>query len=130
MIGDAEAWLFYDGECPFCSTYVRLLRIKEAVGTIHLVDARSGGALVEEVIGAGFDLDEGMALKIGSRIYHGDDCIHALALMSSGSGLFNKINAAIFRSPWRARVIYPLLRACRNATLSLLARRKIADRAG
>jgi predicted DCC family thiol-disulfide oxidoreductase YuxK len=129
MNSNADAWLIYDGECPFCSTYVRLLRIKEAIGAVHLVDARNGGALIDEVIGAGFDLDEGMALKIGNRIYHGDDCIHALALMSSGSGLFNKINAAIFKSPWRSRMIYPLLRACRNMTLSLLARRKIADRA-
>lgn len=125
-----EAWLIYDGDCPFCSRYVALLRLREAVGTVHLIDARDGGPLVAECMARGFDLDEGMALKIGTRIYHGDDCIHALALMSSGVGIFNRLNAAIFRSPRRARLLYPLLRACRNATVRLLGRGTIAKAAG
>lgn len=130
MNENAEAWLIYDGECPFCSAYVRLLRLREAVGTVKLLDARDGGPLVSKIISDGFDLDEGMVLKIGSRIYHGDDCIHALALMSSNVGLFNRITAGIFKSPARARLLYPLLRACRNATLRVLGRRKLADARG
>ena len=130
MDENAEAWLIYDGECPFCSAYVRFLRLREAVGTVKLLDARDGGPLVSKIFSDGFDLDEGMVLKIGARIYHGDDCIHALALMSSGSGLFNRITAGIFKSPVRARLLYPLLRACRNGTLRVLGRRKLADARG
>lgn len=120
-----EAWVVYDGECPFCTAYVRLLRLRESAGRVHLVDARLGGPVVEEIARAGLDLDEGMALKIGGRIYHGDDCIHALALLSGDVGLFNRINAWVFRSPARARVLYPLLRAGRNTALRLLGRRKL-----
>ena len=47
MSSSGEAWLVYDGECPFCSTYVRLLRFRQSVGTVHLIDARDGGPLVE-----------------------------------------------------------------------------------
>lgn len=122
----AEAWLIYDGECPFCSAYVKLLRLREAVGVIHLIDARRGGPLVAEVFATGFDLDDGMALKIGSQIYHGDDCIHALALMSSDAGWFNRFNAMVFASPGRARLLYPLLRVGRNLALRMLGRGKLA----
>ena len=122
-----DAWLVYDGDCPFCSRYVQYLRLREAAGPVRLVNAREGGPLVDELQRAGLDLDEGMVLKVGGRYYHGADCIHALALLSSGSGLFNRINAKVFRSPQLSRVLYPVLRAGRNTVLRLLGRTKIAS---
>ncbi|MCE3247451.1 MAG: hypothetical protein K0R41_1276 [Geminicoccaceae bacterium] len=122
-----DAWLVYDGDCPFCSRYVQYLRLRQAAGPVTLVNAREGGPLVAEMQRAGLDLDEGMVLKLGGRYYHGADCIHALALLSSGSGLFNRINAEVFRSPQLSRVLYPVLRAGRNSVLRLLGRTKIAS---
>ena len=52
------------------------------------------------------------------RIYHGDACIHMLALLSTPSGAFNRINAAVFRSERASRLLYPILRSGRNATLA------------
>lgn len=120
-----ECWLVYDGECPFCSNYVRLLKIKDSVNEFHLINARDGGDLVHDILVAGLNLDEGMVLKIGDRFYHGDDCIHMLALLTSPSTLFNRLNAWVFASPARAKALYPVLRECRNFTLRLLGRRKI-----
>jgi predicted DCC family thiol-disulfide oxidoreductase YuxK len=122
-----DAWLVYDGDCPFCSRYVQYLRLRQAAGPVRLVNAREGGPLVDELQRAGLDLDEGMVLKLGGRYYHGADCIHALSLLSSGSGLFNRINAKVFRSPQLSRVLYPVLRTGRNTVLSLLGRTKIAS---
>jgi hypothetical protein len=48
-----------------------------------------------------------------------------LALLSSRGTLFNRINALVFRSYERARLLYPILRAGRNVTLKILGRRKI-----
>lgn len=122
---EAEAWLVYDGDCPFCSRYVKYMRLRESVGALDLVNARDGGPLVEEIVRAGLDLDEGMVLKLGGRYYHGADCIHALALLSGEADWFNRINAAIFRSPGLSRALYPLLRAGRNTVLRLLGRSRI-----
>lgn len=105
-----------------------MLRLKAAFGAVELVDARSDHPAVRRLVEAGIDLDEGMALIQGDRIYHGDDCIHRLALMSTPSTLFNKLNVAIFRSPTASRVLYPFLRAGRNAALALLGRKKISAR--
>ena len=124
----AVAWLVYDGQCPFCSTYVKYLRVRQSIGAFHLVDARDGGPLVETIRGMGFDLDEGMVLKLGDRYYHGADCIHVLACLSSPRTFFNRVNAVIFRSPVLARTLYPGLRAGRNLVLRLLGRTKIGDR--
>jgi len=123
----AHAWIVYDGECPFCSRYVAMLRLRESLGPIALVNARDGGPEVDEARAAGLDLDEGMVLKVDGRLYHGDDCIHRLALLSTPSGAFNRVNAAIFRSPTASKLLYPVLRTGRNAVLRLLGRRKLAD---
>lgn len=125
MSVSTEAWLIYDGGCPFCSAYVQLFRFREAVGTVHLIDAREGGPLVDELVQSGMDLDEGMVLKMAGRLYHGDDCVHALALMSGDQSFFNRLNAWVFKSPARSRFLYPILRAGRNAALALLGRRKL-----
>lgn len=118
-------WLLYDGECPFCSRYVTLVRLRESIGPIKLADARENPALVAEVTRLGYDVDEGMILKLDGRYYHGADCINMLALLTTPSGVFNRINRAIFRSSAASTLLYPVLRVGRNATLRLLGRRKL-----
>lgn len=122
---EPKAWIIYDGQCPFCSRYVDLVRLRESLGRVELVDARHGGPIVDEVVSAGLDLDDGMVLKMGDRLYHGDECIHMLALLSTPSGAFNRVNGAIFRSRTASRLLYPFLRTGRNATLRLLGRSKM-----
>jgi len=121
------AVVVYDGQCPFCSTYVRLTRLRDAVGPVELVDARLGGPAVDEAVRAGLDLDEGMVLKYGGRLYHGADCLNMLSLLSSRTGLFNRLMAFAFARPGIARRAYPILRAGRNATLKLLGRGRIQE---
>ena len=122
--GGLDNWLVYDGECPFCSAYVQLLRIRENVGPLPLINARDGGPEVREISEAGLDLDEGMVLKISGQMYHGNDCIHALAMLSQPKGLFNHINIWIFRSETRSKFLYPVLRSGRNLFLRVLGRKK------
>lgn len=120
-----QAVLVYDGECPVCSSYVRYVRIRKSAGSLLLVNARDGGPWVDRVLQAGLNLDEGMVLLYGGRSYHAVDCVHMLALLSTGSGMFNRINALIFRRPGVARIAYPILRAGRNLLLRILNRPKL-----
>lgn len=125
---DAEGLVIvYDGECPFCSNYVQVLALREAVGKVQLVDARSEHALVAKLQRDGYDLNEGMAALFGGRVYYGAECVHMLALLSTDSGMFNRINNVVFRSSSLSRVLYPMLRAGRNVTLKLLGRTKISS---
>ncbi|KAA9011069.1 DUF393 domain-containing protein [Sphingobium limneticum] len=38
-----QSIIIYDGECIFCQNYVRFFRLREAIGAVELLDARSGG---------------------------------------------------------------------------------------
>ena len=41
--------IFYDGQCPFCRRYVRLLELRSEIGDIALIDARSDDPRIEAV---------------------------------------------------------------------------------
>src|SRR3984885_1014006 len=120
-----EILLVYDGECPLCTAYSRAARIREQLGTLTLIDARSPSGVKDEMTSRGLDVDQGMALKIDEVLYYGSDAICALSLMSSRSGIFNRLNYWMFRSKVRARLLYPVLRGCRNLLLKVLRRTKI-----
>jgi predicted DCC family thiol-disulfide oxidoreductase YuxK len=120
-----EILLVYDKECPACNSYCRMLRIRESVGHIELVDAREPSEIVDEITASGYDIDQGMVLKMGDALYYGSDAIHMLSLIGSPSGIFNRINYWAFRSKAVSKVVYPVLRFIRNLLLKILGRTRI-----
>jgi predicted DCC family thiol-disulfide oxidoreductase YuxK len=120
-------WLLYDGDCPFCSAYVSYVRLRETVGPVPLLDARAHPERVAEVKARGLDVDTGMVLKLDGRFYHGADCINALALLTTSSGVFNRLNRLMFKSRTVSRFLYPVMRSGRNLTLRLLGRRQLRE---
>ena len=124
-MSESPAYLLYDGECPFCAAYVRYARLREAAGPVALIDAREGGEEARRARRLGYDLDEGMLLHLNGVDHHGADCLNRLALLSTRSGAFNRLNAWAFRRPSVARLAYPVLRAGRGAALRLLGRSPI-----
>ena len=121
----ADIFLVYDRQCPLCEYYCTLSRVRQSAGELVLVDARDGGPLMDEITAAGLDIDDGMVLKVGDRLYYGADAIHALSLLGTRSGVFNRVAFWTFRSRRVARVLYPALRAGRNLVLKLLGRTRI-----
>jgi predicted DCC family thiol-disulfide oxidoreductase YuxK len=121
--GDAsDVQIVFDGECPVCNAYTCNIEMNRSS---QLINARDGGDAVDRLVAAGVDLDEGMAVIIDGKVYHGADAVHIMAINSKDNSLLAKINRAVFRSPTRARLLYPLLRFGRNALLRLLGRKKI-----
>ena len=116
------ALIIYDGDCIFCQNYVRLVRLRETVGNVELVDARSEDPRVRKYQREGYDLNEGMIFVWNGRVYHGSDAVHVLAGLSTEAGWFNKLNCAIFSRRTASRLLYPFLKIGRRITL--LARGK------
>lgn len=115
--------IVYDRDCPFCSRYVQLVRLRENFD-VRLVDARQNPSHADRYRSLGYDLTDGMVVETGGRLYHGADAITILSLLSSRSGFWNRIFANCFRSKTVSRLAYPLLRAGRNLTLMAMGRRR------
>ena len=120
-----EILLVYDKECPACNAYCQIIRIRETVGDLKIIDAREKSEVLDEITELGIDIDQGMVLKMGDQLYYGSDAIHALALISSHSGLLNRINYWIFKSKSVSSWLYPVLRLFRNLLLKILRKTKI-----
>lgn len=120
-VNQADILLVYDKQCPLCDNYCQLVRVRESAGKLVLVDAREDSAIMQEITAAGLDIDQGMVLKFQGRVYYGSEAMHVLSLLSTRSGIFNRINFWVFRSRWLSRVLYPIFRTFRN--LFLKARR-------
>jgi len=124
---DATLTVVYDGECPFCSNFVRLMALRRSVGTVALVDARAGGPLVEDLNRRGYDLNNGMVARHGRSLYYGADALVLLSTLSEDRGAVGRTLARLLRDPARARLLYPVMKLGRRATLALLGRRLIAQ---
>ena len=120
-----EILLVYDKQCPVCDTYCRLVRIEEAAGDLKIIDARESSDVLDEITARGLDIDQGMVLKMEGEIYYGADAIHALALISSRSGFFNRLNYLMLYSKRVSRILYPVLRGCRHLLLKILGKTTI-----
>ena len=115
-----DLWLVYDGECPVCRNYCRHVRLREAAGRLHLVDARQPGELMDEITRAGLDIDQGMVLKVRDQLYYGDAAMHMITLMSTRAGWFNRVSFLFFGTRLAARIFYPAGKAVRNLLLKVL----------
>ena len=120
-----EILLVYDRECPVCNSYCQVVRIRESVGELRIVDARENSDVMNEITSLGLDIDQGMVLKMGCQLYYGSDAVHTLALIGSRSGIFNRINFWIFKSKTISSILYPVLRFFRNLLLKILGKTKI-----
>ena len=124
-MAEKQVLLLYDRECPVCHNYCRAVRIRKSAGELQIVNAREHSDILQEVTARGLDIDQGMVLKLDGQFYYGADAIHILALLSTRSGIFNRLNYWLFRSARLSRLFYPVLRSLRNLLLKLLGRRRI-----
>ncbi|MDF1610274.1 DCC1-like thiol-disulfide oxidoreductase family protein [Hoeflea sp. YIM 152468] len=118
-------YIIYDGECIYCNNYVKFVSLRETLGKVDLVDARSGDPRVQAAKDLGIDLNEGMVASIDGEIYHGAKAVNILAQLSSDSKFFNKLNRAVFSNRLMASFLYPFLKAGRRATLFIRGSRLI-----
>lgn len=119
--------IIYDGECPFCSDYVAKLHLEATVGEVKLINARNQPELVKQLAKQGYELDKGMVFTHNDQTYFGADAIHQLALLSTNTSWFNRLNNWLFGIKWMAFFAYPLLRLGRNTTLMLLGRKPLTE---
>lgn len=120
-----DIFLVYDKQCPACDFYCNLVRIRESVGRLVLIDAREPSELMDKITAAGLDIDQGMVLAVGSTLHYGSDAIHVLSLMSTRSGVFNRLCYWCFHSERASAYLYPIFRALRNLLLKALRKNKI-----
>jgi predicted DCC family thiol-disulfide oxidoreductase YuxK len=118
--------IVYDGECPFCTDFVRLMTLRANVGPVSLVDARtSDEPIVRKLQDRGYNLDEGMVAIYGDAIYYGSEAVFVISGLSANTTWRGRMVSRLLRDPARARRAYPFLKFGRRVVLKLLGRQGI-----
>jgi predicted DCC family thiol-disulfide oxidoreductase YuxK len=112
--------IVYDGDCPFCRNYVSLMNLRAATGSVQLIDARVDPSVVSGFSERGFDLNEGMAVIHGGKIYFGEDAVVFISALTETKTALGKLIAAILKNKARADLIYPIMKFGRRVTLKAL----------
>lgn len=118
--------ILYDGACPFCTAFSRMVRLQENY-SVELVNAREPHPLVQAATQRGLDLDEGMIVVLDNQFHHGESAMTRMALMTAKSGLLRRLTKWTFSNPRRSRFLYPVLRAGRNFSLKILGHKQIGN---
>jgi predicted DCC family thiol-disulfide oxidoreductase YuxK len=129
-VNDKAALIIYDGDCIFCQSYVRLLRLRTTIGDVQMLDARSGDPRVNMFWQKGYDLNEGMLFIYKDNIHYGSDAVHVLAALSSPVTWFNSLNRAIFSNRTATTLLYPLLKLGRRVVLFIRGKSLISPPLG
>lgn len=125
MVGGEASLIIYDGDCVFCQNYVRFMRLRETIGPVELLDARSGDPRVERYWRDGYNLNEGMLFVHKGGVHHGAEAVRILAALSSPDALWSRLNGLVFSNGTAAALLYPLLKLGRRATLLARGKRLI-----
>lgn len=111
------ALIIYDGDCVFCQSYVRLVRLRKTIGKVEVLNARFRAPRIARYWGQGYDLNEGVLFAYNGQVYCGAEAVNVMARLSSPVSTFNKINRAVFAGKATSRRLYPLLKLGRRVTL-------------
>jgi predicted DCC family thiol-disulfide oxidoreductase YuxK len=125
--GGEVDFLLYDGECPVCSAYVAISRLRQIYPGLRVLDARAEPALVAELRGRGYEINTGMVLRLDGVIHFGADATRAIAVFGrAGPSRWRRaVLGAIGTAPWSRR-LYPWLNRGRSLLLRLLRRGTIS----
>jgi predicted DCC family thiol-disulfide oxidoreductase YuxK len=120
-------FLLYDGDCPVCSAYVAVARLRQLYPSLRIMSARAEPVLVAELRKKGYEINEGMVLALDETIYFGADATRMIAILgqSSPSWWRRATLGVLGTAPW-ARPLYPWLNRFRKLLLRLLGRRLIS----
>lgn len=117
--------VIYDGECPFCSRYAAMVRLRERGITVRLHDAREPETFALFPEAARFDLDEGMLARWQGQWHHGEEAMLVISRLSRTAPL-----AGLMRHERLGAALYPVLRFGRNLALKIRGRSKIKTTRG
>lgn len=116
-----DIWFIYDGDCPICQTGASFYKVRQSVGKVVTVDARTekNHPVLLEVNKARLNLDDGMVIKFNGTLYQGAAALHLMATLGADEGILNTINNALFKNEALAKTLYPYMRMGRNIALKI-----------
>ena len=112
--------LLYDGQCPFYARYSRCVGSSPKV-KLSMVDVRKWPGAAD-LMGRGYDVNDGMVLMAGGRILQGREAMAALVGITKPTRFLDQAVRRLILFPGFLRVFYPGMKLARKMALRTLGR--------
>ncbi|MBT5411961.1 MAG: DUF393 domain-containing protein [Cellvibrionales bacterium] len=113
-----EVCIIYDGECPFCTDFVKASNLRKHYKNLNIVNARDKNSVTKRIIDEGYDLNEGMVVLVDKKILYGTEAARFITINGSG-GLKHWFYKIILYNQKIAEFIYPILVFLRKQYLKI-----------
>jgi predicted DCC family thiol-disulfide oxidoreductase YuxK len=117
--------VIYDGDCPFCRSYVAYSALSQRFARLDLIDARTDPELQLTYRSLGYDLNEGMVVIENGLIFHGSRAMERIAYHTRGNRRGNALLARVMFDSRTAEKLYGVLSVGRSIVLKILRRTKL-----
>ncbi|MEM5471140.1 DCC1-like thiol-disulfide oxidoreductase family protein [Hoeflea sp. AS60] len=101
--------IYYDGDCYFCTNFVKLLKLRQAVGDVHLISLREDNDDVRRILASGLNVNSGFVVEHEGKLLHGAQAFHYLNTLSDPKNILSRVLFYVSNHEWLARVLYPLM---------------------
>tara|TARA_A100001015_G_scaffold317123_2_gene433219 strand:+ start:272 stop:655 length:384 start_codon:yes stop_codon:yes gene_type:complete len=119
-------FILYDGECPFCKSFILLMNLRKNIPDIEILNARDMHGLVVNFREQGMEINDGMIMRLNGTTFFGDEVLIVISDLGRGEGFGFKLVRAVFKHEVVAKNLYPILVNCR-AVFFRLIRKKMID---
>lgn len=115
----------YDGDCPFCASYIRMQRLKDLDFDVTLTNFRKDKTLSKTLKDNNMDPNNGMYVRLNDKEYYADEAMTVLSSLSTSQNIINLFFKWWFKNKKRGKILYPVLRIGRNIALKILGHKQI-----
>ena len=127
MKKDNSVKVIYDGECPFCKSFVYLTNLKKLGYEVSLINAREKSDDIVRDIAKIYNLDDGMVVIIGNDILYGYNAARFLTTGFRATNLLAIMYYLVLRNEKFAELFYPILVKARKFYFRIVGKKLIND---
>ena len=106
--------LYYDGDCPFCSRYADILRLRSCY-ELEVCNAREDQSY--NVCKKGIALDDGVILVVEQSCFQGVEALNMLLKICKYRGVFFSLHRIVFANAIIGNSVYWLFKLLRKVAL-------------
>lgn len=119
--------IVYDRECPFCSDFVSLNRLKKRGYNVTLFNARETDNKLIKNLAKNYDLDYGMIVVLDQKIFYGSSAASFISSSFYKKNIKSLLYYLILVNKKIAKITYPFLVFLRNIYFRLTRKKFIND---
>ena len=116
-----ELIIYYDKDCPFCSKYSELVKLRSSY-KVNLLNARDFPEAMNRFLDLGMDINEGFIIQVGDEFLQGDKAVVFLSKEMRADAFFDSLLLRMMKNKYFMLLVYPIVKKIRIVLLWIIGK--------